>query len=205
MKKKILVPAVASLMLMSGVVGGSLAYLIDTTGPVKNTFTVGNVDITLEETGTTDGNGVATKNFKMVPGNSISKDPKVTVLADSEACWLFVEVIESDNLRDFIDYELNSSWIALDEEKQPGVYYREVEDAKENKEFSVLANDTVTVLTSVTKDMMDEVEKDNSKAPTLTFKAYAIQQANIDNVNEAWEQVSEGIKDPTETTANSEE
>ena len=194
MKKKILVPAVASLMLMSCMVGGTLAYLYDSTDEVTNEFTVGDVDIDLTET---------TANYKMVPGNTISKDPTVTVLADSEACWLFVEVIESTNLDDFISYSLDSSWTELNE--QTGVYYREVEDVEVNQEFSVLANDTVTVLTSVTKDMMDEVESGDSQTPTLTFRAYAIQKDNISTANVAWEQVREGIKDPTETTANSEE
>ena len=80
---------------------------------VKNTFTVGDINIGLTET-TTD--------YKMVPGNTIAKDPTVTVKAESEACWLFVKVTESENLDTFITYAIAEGWTKL----QDGVYYREV-------------------------------------------------------------------------------
>ena len=90
MKKKTLALVLALTLLVAGVVGGTLAWLTDQTAEVKNTFTVGDINIGLTET-TTD--------YKMVPGNTIAKDPTVTVKANSEACWLFVKVTESTNLR----------------------------------------------------------------------------------------------------------
>ena len=86
MKKNVLIPIVAIALVLCCVVGGSLAWLVDQTDPVKNTFTVGDINIDLTET-TTD--------YKMVPGNTIAKDPTVTVKADSEASWLFVKVTAS--------------------------------------------------------------------------------------------------------------
>lgn len=80
--KKSIALLVAVSMIVGCVIGGTLAWLTATTRPVTNTFTVGNVDITLAET---------TANYKMVPGNTIDKDPTVTVRAKSEACWLFCE------------------------------------------------------------------------------------------------------------------
>ena len=70
-------------LVLSFTIGGTLAWLTDTTEPVTNTFTYGDINITLAET---------TEVYKMVPGNSISKDPSVTVESGSEACWLFVKV-----------------------------------------------------------------------------------------------------------------
>ena len=99
---------------MAGVVGGTLAWLTDQTDEVKNTFTVGDINIGLTET---------TADYKMVPGNTIAKDPTVTVKANSEACWLFVQVTESTDLKDFITYAIAEGWTALP--GVDGVYYRE--------------------------------------------------------------------------------
>lgn len=115
MKKKTLALVLALTLLVAGVVGGTLAWLTDRTAEVKNTFTVGDINIGLTET-TTD--------YKMVPGNTIAKDPTVTVKANSEACWLFVQVTESENLDTFITYAIAEGWTALP--GVDGVYYREV-------------------------------------------------------------------------------
>ena len=60
MKKKIFVPVVAAALALCCAIGGTLAWLTDKTDPVVNTFTVGNVDITLAET--------TGQEYKMVPG-----------------------------------------------------------------------------------------------------------------------------------------
>ena len=93
MKKKLLIP-IMILILVIGAVGGTLAWLTDKTDPVTNTFTVGNVDITLAET--------TGKTYKMVPGQTITKYPKVTVEAGSEECWLFVKIEKSTNYDNFM-------------------------------------------------------------------------------------------------------
>ena len=178
---KTLIVALAVMLVVGCAVGGTLAWLTDTTGPVVNTFTVGNIDIDLAET-TTD--------FKMVPGATISKDPEVTVKAGSEACWLFVKVTESDNLDDFISYTIANGWTELT--GVTGVYYREVGDlsaATTNEVYSVLTSDQVTVKNSVTKDMMDAITNQSATAPTLTFKAYAVQKAGFDTAADAWAEV----------------
>lgn len=179
MKKKILVPVVATLMLLSCMVGGTLAYLVDTTEAVENTFTVGNVDITLDESKELD--------LKMVPGIELTKDPTVTVEADSEACWLFVKVEESDNLDKFISYTVDSAWAALD--GVDGVYYRDVEASDADQKFTVLKDNTVTVLGTVTKENLDELTDET--LPTLTFTAYAVQKDGFDTAEDAW---AEAIK-----------
>ena len=175
---KTLIVALAVMLVVGCAVGGTLAWLTDTTGPVVNTFTVGNIDIDLAET-TTD--------YKMVPGATISKDPKVTVKSGSEACWMFVQVTESDNLGSFISYTVDSNWTALS--GVSGVYYREVAAATADVEFSVLTNNQVTVKDTVTKAMMDAITNQTATAPTLTFKAYAVQKAGVASATEAWAKV----------------
>ena len=75
-------------LVVGGVVGGTIAWPTATTQEVENTFTVGNIDIKLEETGAADDNAededdTQKKSMKMVPGEVIDKDPKVTVEAGS--------------------------------------------------------------------------------------------------------------------------
>lgn len=176
MKKKTLALVLALTLLVAGVVGGTLAWLTDQTAEVKNTFTVGDINIGLTET---------TADYKMVPGNTIAKDPTVTVKANSEACWLFVKVTESTDLKDFITYAIAEGWTALP--GVDGVYYREVPASAADQTFSVLAGDAVTVNTTVTRTMLETAKTD---APTLTFKAYAIQKDHFATADAAWAEVS---------------
>ena len=174
--------ALAAVLLIGCSVGGTLAWLTAKTDAVTNTFTVGDIDITLAET-TTD--------FKMVPGCTIAKDPKVTVKANSEACWLFVKIEES-NVDDFITYNVAEDWTALTDVN--GVYYRKVEATTDDTAFDVLADNQVTVKDTVTKEMMNVLTTEEIY-PTLTFTAYACQLYRSNNdpfeVAEAWTQVQQ--------------
>lgn len=166
----VLVVAVAS-------VGGTIAWLTATTEPVVNTFTYGNIDITLAETTGT--------NYKIIPGVDINKDPKVTVKANSEACWLFVKVEEDGTfVEGKVTYAIADGWTAL--EGQNGVYYREVGAVTADTSFYVLEGNKVTVSANLTKDDI----KDIATNPTLTFTAYAVQKDNIADAATAWAKVS---------------
>lgn len=176
MKKK-LTTVLAIVLVVALSVAGTYAYLTDKTATIKNTFTVGNVNIDLtESTG---------EFYKMVPGTTIGKDPKVTVKADSEDCWLFVKVEKSANFDSFLTYDMAADWTAL--EGVDGVFYRQVEASDANQVFPVLANNTVRVNSDVTKAMMDGLT--DATRPTLTFTAYACQTAGIDTAVKAWAEV----------------
>lgn len=99
MKKKALV-TVLCLMLVSITVSlGTLAYLTDSDSAV-NTFTVGKVDITLDEAAVdedgkliVDGEGnpvdrVKGNEYHLIPGQTYIKDPTITVKADSEEAYV---------------------------------------------------------------------------------------------------------------------
>lgn len=176
MKKK-LTTVLAIVLVVALSVAGTYAYLTDKTGPVVNTFTVGNVNIDLTET-TTD--------YKMIPGMTIHKDPMVTVKENSEDCWLFVKVVKSDNFDSFLTYDMANGWTALDGVN--GVFYRQVEAGTADQDFAVLANNTVSVKSNVTKAMMDGLT--DATRPTLTFTAYACQGAGFDSADKAWAEVS---------------
>lgn len=166
----VLVVAVAS-------VGGTIAWLKAETTPVVNTFTVGDINITLTET--------TGETYKVIPGKDITKDPKVTVLKGSEACWLFVKVEKNNKWNNNLSFEIADGWTELMENS--GIYYRSVEDltaATDDKDFPVLKGDKVTVANTLTKG---EITTGNE--PKLTFTAYAIQKEGTGTVAEAWAKI----------------
>ena len=183
-KIKGLLLSLATGLMVFGLIGSSIAWLMTSTDPIVNVFTYGDIQIKLEET-TGD-------RYKMTPGATLEKDPKITVLADSEDCWLFVKIDESavEKLSDYIDYSIADGWTALN--GAPGVYYREVNSSDQDQPFGVLADNKVTVKGSVTKEMLEKLN--NANYPTLTFTGYAVQRdaaiEEIDTAAEAWALVS---------------
>lgn len=172
-------------------VGGTIAWLTDQTNSVVNTFTVGDINITLTETWNTDKDGDGNNDSwsaKMVPGNTITKDPKVTVVEGSENCWLFVKVEKSSNLDTYIDYEMASGWTALGA-AYPGVYYYNA-DIAQGTPISVLKDNKVKVIEGVTKAQMEALKASGATQPTLTFTAYACQKDNVATAEIAWAKIT---------------
>ena len=77
-KKSILMAAIAVMLVAVLVVGGTLAYFTDTKS-ATNTFTMGNVKITLDETNVNDPQGarVTENTYNVYPGAVVTKDPVV--------------------------------------------------------------------------------------------------------------------------------
>lgn len=170
--------ALLALVLVIGcVAGGTVAWLVAKTDTVVNTFTYGNINIALaESTG---------KDYKIIPGKDIPKDPKVTVTAGSEACWLFVKVEESGTfVADKVTYAIDKDWTALEGEK--GVYYRKVAAVTADTDFSVLEGNKITVKDTLTKGDIKDIAATN---PTLKITAYAVQQENIADAATAWSKI----------------
>ena len=169
--------AVLALVLVLGcALGGTVAWLVAKSDPVVNTFTYGDININLEET--------TGSSYKIIPGVDIAKDPKVTVEADSEACWLFVKVEETGTFVDGkVTYSVADGWTALT--GQPGVYYREVGAVNADTDFYVLKDNVVKVSDTLTKEDI----KDITTRPTLTFTAYAVQKDGIADAATAWSKI----------------
>lgn len=200
-KTKLLAIVLAMVLVFGCAAGGTLAWLKATTDSVVNTFTVGDINIDLKEHELlTDGTlgdklVIENRNYKMVPGNKLPKDPFVTVEANSEACWLFIQVTKSANFDTYMGFTVDvgpDSWTALGGEGNDGVYYREVDaTGTDAVTFNVLkgegtegfANGYVQVHNSVTKTQLEDARAD---APTLTFTAYAVQKDNVASAADAW-------------------
>lgn len=176
----------ALVLVVGCVVGGTLAWLIARDGPVTNTFTTSDINITLTETGAQNN----AKSFQMVPGYTITKDPKVTVVAGSEKCYLFVKVEKSTNFDTFMTYTMATGWTQLT--GVDNVYYRSVDASTADQPFFVLKDNQVTVNDTVTKNDMNNLTADT--CPTLTVTAYASQYMKNNTASfapaEAWAEAS---------------
>ena len=175
--KKGLILIIALMTVVCIRISATLAYLFVETDPVENTFEYGDINITLDESNDL--------NLKMIPGSNITKDPKVTVLKDSEACWLFVEINKSANFDNFMSYGIADGWTALPGETN--VYYREVPATEADTEFAVLKDNEVLVKATVLKTELNALTE--GTMPTLTFTAYAVQKDNVTSVADAWKLV----------------
>lgn len=192
-------------LVVGGVVGGTIAWLTAQTSTVTNTFTVGDVNITLKESpitvaqnGTVSyGNPAEGVNnaYPVIPGTTYKKDPVVSVVSSadgnvSEDCWLFVKFEESEKASTYLTYTsaltTDNGWTQGNGTDIPKtVWYREVKKtaADADKTWHLLVGDTITInAESVTKATMAE-----ATAQSLTYTAYAAQRANL-TVEAAWAQ-----------------
>lgn len=96
MKKKITAIFLCVALVAIAVVGASLAYFSDTK-TATNTFTMGNVKITLDETDITnpDGKRVTSNEYDVYPGAVVAKDPVVHNTGKNEAYVRAVVTIEN--------------------------------------------------------------------------------------------------------------
>lgn len=118
-KSKALLLTLCAVLLVAASVLGTMAYLTSS-AEVKNTFTVGKVEIKLDETDVTNPTGprVQANSYKLMPGNTYTKDPTVTVKAGSEESYVRMKVTfnnaaalmemlpSADNLEDFTPDEI---------------------------------------------------------------------------------------------------
>lgn len=92
-KSKALLLTLCAVLLIAASVLGTMAYLTST-DTVTNTFTVGKVEIKLDETDVTNptGSRVQANSYKLMPGTTYTKDPTVTVKAGSEESYVRMKV-----------------------------------------------------------------------------------------------------------------
>lgn len=92
-KSKALLLTLCAVLLVAASVLGTMAYLTSS-DTVTNTFTVGKVEIKLDETDITNPTGprVQANSYKLMPGTTYTKDPTVTVKAGSEESYVRMKV-----------------------------------------------------------------------------------------------------------------
>ena len=116
MKKKLVTGALIAAFGAVAITGGTLAYFTDT-DDATNTFTVGNVDITLTEP---NWEGTGSQDAPEVyPGEALAKDPTVTN-DGANPCFVRIKVTGLDSLgdagrityrTDYTDGKLGENWV----------------------------------------------------------------------------------------------
>lgn len=193
MKKtsKALLLSLCAVLLVTATVLGTMAYLTST-DEVVNTFTVGNVAITLDETdvdNSTPGENDRDQanSYKLMPGHTYTKDPIVHVDSTSEDCYLFVKVaneitaIEGDMT--VAAQMAAKGWVAVD--GAAGVYVY-----TQNSAPAVVAGGSnVTVFDNFTiSGTVDNATLATYNNKTITVTAYAIQADGFEDktASEIW-------------------
>ena len=206
-KSKALLLSLCAVLLVVATVMGTMAYLTSS-DTVTNTFTVGKVQITLDEAAVNlDGTPiegaarVKQNSYKLLPGLTYTKDPTVTVKAGSELSYVKMTVTFS-NAREldaifapdgatltniFNGYD-PATWIAKGNTKDATAntrtyefWYKDPVDAPTADVVLDALFDSITVPGSITKEQLDTIQ-----GMTITVNAYAIQADGFADAEEAW-------------------
>lgn len=209
-KSKVLLTLACAVLLVAASVMGTLAYLTSTDS-VQNTFTVGQVKITLDEAKVgTDGKAltgdsaerVKANSYKLMPGHVYDKDPTVTVKAGSEESYIKMVVTvskaaELDKI--FADHQItdlttviggydSNEWTLNSTSKDTTAntrtyvfYYKSTVSAGESDVVLDDLFETITVPGGLTNAEIETI-----KDMTITVNAYAIQKDGFNTADAAW-------------------
>lgn len=181
-RTKVLLLTLCAALLVCATVLATMAFLT-AKDAVTNTFTVGNVAITLDEAkvdvygeAATPGSRVDENTYKLIPGHEYTKDPTIHVAPNSEDCWLFVKL--ENGLVDItgattIEDQMEANWKKIDEVNNIYAY---------NSTASAGSNVVVFETFTLAQDAKVEEYADAK----IIVTAYAVQADGFDTVEEAW-------------------
>ena len=161
---------ILAVVLIVGIsVGGTLAWLTATSDTVTNTFTVGDINIDLTET--------TGQSYKIVPGGEDRKDPTVTVLKNSENCYVYVTVDNTVVLNGTVVATPNidtTNWIEVQTTGTKTLYrYKEVVPASTTDDQSLPVFTKVAYSGTITKSDISTLAN-----TTIVINAFAHQSEN---------------------------
>ena len=211
-KSKVVITTLCAVLLVTVSVLGTLAYLTSQ-DKVVNTFTVGKVNISLDEAdvnedGTVIGGSdrVKENNYHLIPGQTYVKDPTITVKAKSEASY--VRMLLTINCADAFDaiYAPNKAdlttifngydaknWVyeAVTRENNTLTYefrYKEIVEKSESDTVLDALFDSITV-----PNAFDGKDMESIADLKITAVGHAIQAAGFANEEAAWAAFTEQI------------
>lgn len=196
-KSKALLLTLCAVLLVAASVLGTMAYLTST-DEVENTFTVGQVKITLDEA-KVDENGkaltgdnaerVKANSYKLMPGHTYTKDPTIHVDAVSEDSWIFVKVengiaafeaatsTEENGYKRISNQITANGWKALD--GVANVYYKPYTKSATGSDLIVFSNFKIA-------DTANDVQGWATLNATVNITAYAVQKDGFATAEAAW-------------------
>ena len=191
-RSKALLLTLCAVLLVAASVLGTMAYLTST-DEVTNTFTVGQVQITLDEKDTDNSTPDADRDkanaYHLLPGNEYEKDPTVHVNAVSEDSWIFVKVengiaafeaatsTEENGYKSISDQITANGWTALD--GVANVYYKPYTKSATGSDLIVFSNFKIA-------DTANDVQGWATLNATVNITADAVQKEGFDTASAAW-------------------
>lgn len=193
-RSKVLLLALVAILLVVTTVFATLAYLTSEVETVTNTFTIGNISITLNEADVDEygkviegADRVQDNNYKLIPGHTYVKDPTVHVQPGSEASYLFA-VVKDETADIQADTKVAAQivangWTAFEDTAAAAagyaVYYKEAAAVAENV-------DAVDYVIFNNLTIGDEANVASYADAKIVVKAAAIQKDGIEDVATAW-------------------
>lgn len=182
MKKK-LMTVLALVLVIAMSVAGTYAYLTSHDS-VTNTFTVGNVSITMDETDVDNSTPGADRDvenaYKLIPGTTYTKDPVIHVAANSEDCYLFVKVenniagAETTEAGKTVAAQLKANgWALVENQTNIYVYKATVNGGANGTDVNVFGSFTVS------KDISNKALADAADGKTIVVTACAVQAEGL--------------------------
>lgn len=173
-----------------------MAYLTSI-AEVENTFTVGSVTISMDETDVDNSTGDKDRDtenkYHLLPGHEYTKDPIIHVASTSEDCYLFVTVsneiaaIEATGDTSVASQMAAKGWKAVEGQTNLYVYIGTAEGA--SAPLAVKANENITVFEKIViSGSVDNTTLANYKDKTITVNAYAVQKDGFESktASEIW-------------------
>ena len=194
-KSKALLLTLCAVLLVTASMLGTMAYLTSTAS-VENTFTVGSVAITLDETdvdnSTTGADRDRANSYKLLPGHEYKKDPTIHVDANSEDCFLFVKVeneiadIEKAGT-EVAEQMAKNGWVTVEGQTKVYVYVGKTTGA--TNPATVQAGTNVDVFEKLAIDgNVDNNTLNGYAGKTIKVTAYAVQKDGFEgkSAKEIW-------------------
>ena len=184
--KKTLTVLLALVLVVVMSVAGTMAYLTDDAS-VTNTFTVGNVTISMDELDTDSDDNAddnveinnqtrdTANSYKLIPGVTYTKDPIIRVASGSEDCYLFVKVVngikdhEAAGTTTIAAQMTANGWKVVNEDKGIYVYAKDTgtkDVVAERSNVPVFANFTIADYAQL---------PENGNGLDVVVTAYAVQ------------------------------
>lgn len=206
-RSKALLLALCAVLLVAATIFGTMAYLTST-DTVTNTFTVGKVNIKLDEAkANPDGSLVANADrvkaneYKLLPGHTYNKDPMVTVLGGSESSYVKMTVTfsmadeldaifapDGANLTSIFNGYDAANWTYKGNTKDAAAntrtyefWYKEAVAAPTADVALDALFDSITVPGEITNEQLATIE-----GMIITVNAYAIQADGFADAAAAW-------------------
>jgi len=198
-KRRALLAVFCIAALAVGSMAATYAYFTDQE-KADNTFTVGKIDITLDEKNVDDTlTGLSRdqeNQYHLLPGQEYIKDPTVHVLPNSEDCYVYVTVenqiaeIEAATVEkgytNIEDQMTANGWSKLTEKNGLAVYTYKESIAKSDKATDLLVFGNFKV--DGEKGTNESLAR--HKDSKIIVNAYAIQSVGFDDAEHAWNTAS---------------